>query len=321
MEKHLHVILYKQAATAAVILGLASITGCGTSASLRQGHDIAEAGKAYSAAMVAVADITIDRKVDQSAVGLERGRAKAWKAMPASAQSQALDQERKDASSLVHTISIFKAHSARLGDYFQALGKLVAEPAKQGYADATNDLAKSVGVLGKTLESTNIVSNAHVTPLQQEGLGTLGGIAGEWYQSAAVRKVLERDGTLIETQLEVQRRALAAFAGIINAEDALSGQQFFVSRVREPFLKDFGKGPSATPLSEDWRTDFATSVKSSYVVAQVEDAKIAADKFAKAWNEFKSGKPTTEDVVGDLTRVRDGLQAAQKVHENRHETQ
>ncbi len=304
---------------AAVVLTLAA---CGT-ATIRQAHEISEAGKAYSGAMVALADVTIDRAIDESAAGLEKQRAVGWGVVSVDDQAGALERDRIIVARLVHDISIFKAHSARLGDYFDAVGKLAAEPANEGYATATKDLATSVGALGTALENTSIVKSVHVTSAQAAAIGTIGGAIGDWYEARAVRAVLDRDSTLIASQLVLQRKALQYFGDIVGSADALSAANFYRTKVRDPFVNGYpskvGAHVDPPALPDEWKGNYATAAKANDVVAQIEDAKKASDKFAKAWDEFAHGTWTTADLVGDLTRVRDTLQAAQKAHENRHE--
>jgi hypothetical protein len=137
-----------------------ALTARGTTASLRHGSDIAEAGKAYSGAIQTVADVAIEKHVEWLANGAISAREPA--AITGSQLGTTLDLDLKGSREFVHQLVVFKAHAQRLGDYFDALGKLENADVKQPYIDSAKELAGSVDTLGKAFQAVGIAKDLHV---------------------------------------------------------------------------------------------------------------------------------------------------------------
>jgi len=293
---------------------------CGSTATLRQGHEISEAGKTFATAMQTLADLSVESAIDESAAGLAESRSEAWGKFSSSTRLAAdLAKQRGKLAELVFQIALFKTHSAKLEEYFVALGHLVDEPAKEAYVAATQELAASAGTLAATLQARNIVTSAHVTPVQQSALASLGGAVGQWYQAHSVKKVLQRDARTIDDQLVMQQKAIGYYIEIIVADKELEATAHYKKKVLGPYVSGYPAAPApAPPLASEWRADFGTDVKTKLLVDKAVEANKAVEKLRAAWKDFTEGRWNTGDILGDLTRLRDGLEQVKKLHEGRH---
>jgi hypothetical protein len=292
-----------------------ALTACGTTTSLRYGADIADAGKAYSVAIQSVADLAIDKHVDWVANGAIKTREPA--AITGRQLGTALDLDIKGSREFVHQVVIFKAHAQRLGDYFDALGKLVNADVKQPYIDSAKELAGSVDTLGKALQAVGVAKDIHVTDAQQTAAGALAGTVATAIHGEKVAEVLRRDADLIDAEIALQGAALEFFKAKVAWADQLALDRLYVEKVRAPYAQDAVQG-SRPQLPADWKDNLAIALKDVQIETQIAKAQSAADKLRNAWRAFLAGKGNASDVLGDVTLLRDTAEQLQTLHANRH---
>jgi hypothetical protein len=297
------------------VAAVVALTACGTTTTLRNGADIADAGKAYATAIQAVADLTIDKHVEWVASGALKSREPP--AITARQLGTSLDLDVKASREFVHQIVIFKAHTQRLGDYFDSLGNLVNADVKQPYVDSTKQLAGSVDTLGKALQAAGVAKGIHVTDAQQTAIGALAGTVATAIHGEKVAEVLRRDADLIDDEIAVQGAALEFFKGKVGFTDQLALDRLYVESVRAPYAQDVVQG-IRPPLPADWKDNLAVTIKDVQIEAQIAAAQSAAEKLRNAWRAFLAGKGNAADLLADVTLLRDTAEQVQVLHANRH---
>lgn len=298
-----------------VVVIAVALTACGTTTSLRQGADIAEAGKAYSLAVQSVADLTIEKHVDWIASGALKGRAPA--AVTGEQLGTSLDKDVELSREFVRQVVIFKAHTQRLGDYFDTLGKLVNADVKQPYVDSTQQLAGSIDTLGKALAAAGVAKGIHVTEAQQSAAGALAGTVATAVHGQIVAEVLRRDAALIDVEIAVQSDALEFFKAKVGSIDQLAVNRLYIEKVRIPYAQSAVQG-NRPPLPADWTENLGVVIVGIAIEKQIAAAQSAANQLANAWRAFLAGKGNAADLLADATLLRDTATQAHALHANRH---
>ena len=292
-----------------------NLAACGTTTTLRQGGDIADAGKAYATAVQSVADLAIEKHVDWIANGAIKERD--TPAITGKQLGTALDDDVVASRLWVQQVVIFKAQTQLLGNYFDALGKLTSADVKQPYVDSTKELAGSIDTLGKALQKAGIAKDIHVTDAQQNAAGALAGTVATAVHGEIVAGVLKRDADLIDAEIAIQGAALKHFNDKIASIEKLEVNRLYQEKVRLPFAVDaVDKKRPALPAG--WRDDLALAIKDVQVEKQIADAQSAANKLRDAWRAYLSGKGNASDVLADVTLLRDTATQAQALQAGRH---
>ncbi len=296
----------------AVVLILAA---CGTTTTLRQGGDIADAGVAYATAIQSVADLAIEKHVDWIANSEIKERD--TPAITGKQLGADLDDAVTSSRLWVREVVIFKAQTQLLGSYFDALGKLTSADVKQPYVDSTKELAGSIDTLGKALQKAGIAKDIHVTDAQQSAAGALAGTVATAVHGEIVAGVLKRDADLIDGEIAIQGAALKHFNDKIASIDRLEVNRLYQEKVRLPFAVD-AVDKQRPALPSGWRDDLSIAIKDVQVEKQIADAQSAANKLRDAWRAYLSGKGNASDVLADMTLLRDTATQAQALQAGRH---
>jgi hypothetical protein len=211
------------------------LAGC-ASVAVERAKDLSSAGIQYAQATAKVIDVASDAAVDADSDTQVITRPR-----PAVSQQQqdqrAARLEELDVQ-LVKTISLYatlKRSVRAVEAYFRALQEL----ANGSQADATGDAVKSaangVNSLSDALEKG--AGKPLLTSAQVNAIAGLAKVVAAQVHGAKVAKALERDAPTIGRALALQERVLELAGDDIRNHLTKSNNQFYLAKVRTPYLK------------------------------------------------------------------------------------
>lgn len=142
-------------------------TACAPTQTIEQSRDLSTSGLAYTQAVEALVDSTVDRIIDFDTTSLiksRRGQAEDQLKMILTAQNQAL-------SDLIKELETFKGQNKLLQSYFMNLQALADSPIKEDVGGSVSALSGSINELNKSLKG-----DLDLTPQQQTEIGKLAGL-------------------------------------------------------------------------------------------------------------------------------------------------
>jgi hypothetical protein len=251
---------------------------CAPAQTIEQSRDLSTSGLAYTNAVDSLVDSTVSRLIDfDSSVALKsrRGQSEAQLRM----MLQTLNQ---DLTAIIDELEHFKDQNRLLAAYFLNLQALADSPVQQDFGGAVSELSGSISELNSTLNQNQ---RFELTPDQQASIGALAGLVGKSIQAAKIRKALERDASIIGTQLALQEQQLEVIAGILQDRFAAENDLFYHEKVEAPYA-DFAGQPD---LGDQWRDDREQFIRSQFTYEQLQTAQTAAKQLRGIWTDILQG--------------------------------
>lgn len=323
----------------ALVMLIPILTACETTRVLRQGNALAETGKAYSDAMMPLADLVLTERIERKSNRLADERKNlttenllkfpqaAYKPFVATCNGdRSLDSPAKQRSCIDGLIldkateemqayqillEIYKAHTRKLAEYFVALNAFMDTDAKTLGQTAIQEAATGLQSLGNSLESKFKISAGQIT-----GLQSLGGVAFSEMHGREAKKILDSQVNMIGRELAIQNAVLQQFENLLAQErkrDKLSIENFVVRPA-------FQAGTDTTPrpaLPGDWVIKWTAVVTDHSAIETLKTAQSASKNAVKAWKAYVEGRPDFKDLLDDINLTKGGVAALKKIHESR----
>jgi hypothetical protein len=249
---------------------------CAPTQTIEQSRDLSTSGLAYTNAVDLLVDSTVNRLIDfDSSVALKsrRGQGEAQLRM----MLQTLNQ---DLTAIIEELEHFEDQNRLLKAYFLNLQALADSPVQQDFGGAVSELSGSISELNSTLNQ-----RFELTSDQQASIGALAGLVGKSIQAAKIKNALERDASIIGTQLALQEQQLEVIAGILQDRFAAENDLFYHEHVEAPY-SDFGGQPE---LGDQWRDDREQFIRSQFTYEQLQTAQTAAKQLRGIWADILQG--------------------------------
>jgi hypothetical protein len=249
---------------------------CAPTQTIEQSRDLSTSGVAYTNAVDSLVDSTVNRLIDfDSSVALKsrRGQSEAQLTM----MLQTLNQ---DLTAIIEELEHFKDQNRLLEAYFLNLQALADSPVQQDFGSAVSELSGSINDLNSTLNQ-----RVELTSDQQASIGALAGLVGKSVQAAKIKVALERDASIIGTQLALQEQQLEVIAGILQDRFEVENDLFYRESVEAPYA-DFAGQPD---LGDQWRDNREQFIRSQFTYEQLQTAQTAAKQLRGIWTDILQG--------------------------------
>jgi len=280
---------------------------CGCAAQrVNQFKSFAEAGRAYSTAMMELTQEAGNAAIDADSGTLILGR-ESW---TSAERGSLLVEHTRELKELLAVLRDLRRHTKLLGDYFSVLSDMSSPDAAAGLDEEAGRLVASVQKLGSRMESARIGS-AEVQEFVTAAVPL--SIAG--FTQKALEEELKRNGDVLNRQLELQKAVLEALTPETEADlDAVFKQRAYTD-VAQPFLKD-------TRLPNSWIKN-RREVLSGYVsLASVGNAADAAGQLGETFRKLAEGKIEPgdfEELFADIRTMIDLIELLGQSNESEEE--
>jgi len=288
----------------ALVVALAAIAlgGC-ASVAVERAKDLSSAGIQYAQATAKVIDVASDAAVDADSDTQVITKPRP----PVSQQQQdqrAVQLEQID-TQLVKTISLYatlKRSVLAVEAYFKALQELANGSQAEATGDAVKSVADRVNGLSDALEKG--AGKPLLTSAQVSAIAGLAKVVATQVHGAKVAKALERDAPTIGRALALQERVLELAGDDIRNNLTKSNNQFYLTKVKNPYLKGEIDGNWA-----DNRRTYLRVRALGQTDAAVSSAQVAAKQMQIVWERILSGEYSAKELTAMLKDTEDLLEA------------
>lgn len=255
-------------------------TACAPTQTIEQSRDLSTSGLAYTQAVEALVDSTVDRIIDFDTTSLiksRRGQAEDQLKMILTAQNQAL-------SDLIKELETFKGQNKLLQSYFMNLQALADSPIKEDVGGSVSALSGSINELNKSLKG-----DLDLTPQQQTEIGKLAGLVAQSSQASKLKSALQRDAEIIATQLALHEQQLENITDILKDRFDAENELFFREQVEKPF----SSSDQAADLGPAWRSAREQYLRTQFNNEKLATAQVAAKQLRGVWTDILQGRNDT----------------------------
>jgi hypothetical protein len=190
---------------------------------------------------------------------------------------------------------------ALLAEYFGDLERFAKQDISTSFETGTGGLVDSINKIGNAVEN-NPKANAKISDAERTSLAKLSGLVARQVHGQVLARVLERDASMIGTQLKLMSKILATYSEWIRARSDMELKEFYRDRVVKPFV---GTGE----LPGSWDQDVRRYLQGTSLSEQLAKAKAAGDRMERFWAGYLTGEISIRDMVTDLKDIEQLLQA------------
>jgi hypothetical protein len=277
---------------------LAFAGGCASTASIEQGKNLSASGIAYSDAVYALIDVSIDKVIDFDSVELRKGRFG-----EAAVLKQRIEEQNKAVADVVAELASFKAQTAILKAYFVNLQALADSTVKDDAGAAVQALSESIGSLNGAIGNKAAVARAEAL---KQPLGTLAGLVAQSVQAEKIKRALTRDADVINRFLRLQEIQLENISDILKDRFVATNDLFASEEVNGPYAD------TKRVLGDEWIANRKLYIKSTFVNQQLDAARQAASQLQGIWADIAQGKAdigSLRIVIADIDGFVGAVQA------------
>ena len=286
------------------VVALASLLAAGcASVEVERAKDLSSAGIQYAQATAKVitvaTDAAVDADSDTQVVTKPRGT------VSAEQQGQRAEQLEQLDAQLVKTISLYatlKRSVNAVEAYFRALQELANGSQAEATGEAVKAVADRVNGLSDALEKG--AGKPLLTSAQVGAIAGLAKVVAAQVHGAKVAKALERDAPTIGRALALQERVLELAGDDIRNNLTKSNNQFYLTKVRTPYVKGDIDGTWA-----DNRRTYLRVRALGQTDAAVTSAQAAAKQMQLVWERILSGEYSAKELTAMLKDTEDLLEA------------
>jgi hypothetical protein len=279
-----------------------ALAGC-ASVAVERAKDLSSAGIQYTQATAKVIDVASDAAVDADSdtqvIAKPRGTVSAEQQNQRARELEQLDVQ------LVKTISLYatlKRSVNAVEAYFRALQELANGSQAEATGEAVKSVADRVNGLSDALERG--AGKPLLTSAQVSAIAGLAKVVAAQVHGAKVAKALERDAPTIGRALALQERVLELAGDDIRNNLTKSNNQFYLTKVKTPYLKGDIDGAWA-----DNRRAYLRVRALGLTVAAVTSALAAARQMQIVWERILSGEYSAKELTAMLKDTEDLLEA------------
>ena len=278
--KLLRTKLNNYVACAVLVFVLILSTACAPTQTIEQSRDLSTSGLAYTQAVEALVDSTVDRIIDFDSASLiksRRGQAEDQLKMILAAQN-------KELSALIAELETFKGQNKLLQAYFLNLQALADSPIKEDVGGSVAALSGSISKLNQSLKG-----NFDLTSQQQIEIGKLAGLVAQSAQASKLKNALQRDAEIIATQLALHEQQLETITGILQDRFDAENELFFREKVEKPY----SSSDQSAKLGPDWKSAREQYLRTKFSNEKLATAQVAAKQLRGIWTDILQGRNDT----------------------------
>jgi len=248
-------------------------------------------GKTYAEAVTLAGDEAMATTITFSLAEIRKERAGGAFPTPED-RSQALKNQIEIIEQRQRMVETSNQLLALLAEYFADLEQFAKQDISTSFETATGGLVDSINKVGSTVES-NTQAKAKISDAERTSLAKLSGLVARQVHGQALARVLERDASMIGTQLKLMSKILATYSEWIRARSDMELKEFYRDRVVKPFV-------ATGDLPGKWEQDVRHYLQGTNLSAQLAKAKAAGDRMERFWAGYLAGEISIGDVVADL---------------------
>lgn len=294
-----------------VALLLIGLTGC-NSQPIKQAKAFAEAGIAYSEAMDALMESTIEIVVEkdsrtllyiQSLTNLADKQAERTKLENYLSKHDTAIKKQLSALNELHK------NSRQLKLYFVNLNALATANVSDAAFQSTGKLSDAINASNAKLKKSQ---NLVVSENEKQALSAVSGFVASTFQSSQLRRAIKRDAQIISEQLLLNEKMFALLSEIILQARRVDNAREYKTKVMRPYKK---KTISNTITWKNYRKDILIA---SYHDATLDRARESAQQMRFIWHSMVENKPDIASIelliqdVNDIVAVAEQVKAALK---------
>jgi hypothetical protein len=273
---------------ASIVVLLAS-AGCSTVV-VNRAQGVAETGKVFVQTMGKVNELALDRSLDFAANFLTTS------------------VSRTD-SDLASQTTLFQARSKLIGEYktyLQGLADYFGELESLSKGDQSDSTANALGTFADALKAEPIALK--LSDERKKALTGLAGLVAKQFHAAAVEKALIRDADTIAQAIAVSEKMLEEQKRWITFRERATRELNYAQKVKAPFI-------SGQTLSEDWKKEWTTYVRTPPTTLLLEEAEAATANMQKAWRGVLRADYSFAEIQASLLNVKAGIDALSALKE------
>ena len=284
----------------AVIVGaIFALSGCAAT-QIQRAEQLGALGKAYADAVSMAGDEAMASTVTFSLAEIRKER-KGGAFATTQERASAINEQITLLQKRQSLVEMSDEQVALLGEYFSDLGQFAKQDVAGSVETATGGLLASINRVGLAIED-NPQAHAKISEAEQTALAKLSGLVARQVHGQALARILERDASMIGTQLKLLSKVLATYAEWIGARSDMELKEFYRERVVKPFS-------AAGDLPGAWDADVRTYLHGSSLSGQLVKAQAAGERMERFWAGYLAGDTSISGMVADLKEVAQLLDA------------
>ncbi|HVO83099.1 MAG TPA: hypothetical protein VMU60_01620 [Syntrophobacteria bacterium] len=181
---------------------------------------------------------------------------------------------------------------ALLAEYFADLEQFAKQDISTSFETATGGLVDGINKVGQAVES-NPQAKAKISDAERTALAKLSGLVARQVHGYALARILERDASMIGTQLKLMSKILATYSEWILARSTMELKEFYRDRVVKPFA-------ASGELPGSWDQDVRRYLQGTSLSEQLAKAKAAGERMERFWADYLAGDIPVGQVTADL---------------------
>jgi len=253
---------------------------CAPTQTIEQSRDLSTSGLAYTQAVEALVDSSVDSIIDFDSASLiksRRGQPEEQLRMILAAQNEAL-------AALIAELETFKGQNKLLRSYFVNLQALADSPVKEDVGGSVSALGGSINQLNQSLKG-----DFSLSAQQQSEIGKLAGLVAQSAQAGKLKSTLQRDAEVIATQLALHELQLEFIAGILKDRFDAENELFFSEHVEKPYSNP----DQSVSLGPAWRSAREQYLRTQFSNQKLATAQVAARQLRGIWTDILQGRNDT----------------------------
>jgi hypothetical protein len=267
--------------------------GCATT-QVQRGGQLGALGRTYADAVALAGQEAIASSVAFSLVEIRNERAGG--AFPAPEdRSKAIEDQIEILKQRQQLVEMSNQLLGLLAEYFADLEQFAKQDISTPFEMATGGLVDSINRISDAL-ATNPQARATVSEAEHTSLAKLSGLVAYQVHGQVLARVLERDASMIGTQLKLMSKILATYSGWIRARSNMELQEFYSNRIVKPFV-------GTEELSGSWDDDVRRYLQGTNLSGQLADAKSAGERMERFWAGYLAGETSIGDIAVNLKHM------------------
>ncbi len=284
----------------ALLLGIALVLfGCAAT-QVQRAEQLGALGKAYADAVMFTGQEAVASSVTFSLNEIRKERTGGAFRTPED-RSKALKDQIEILEQRQKLVETSNQLLGLLAEYFAALEQFAKQNVSASFETATGGLIDSINKVSTAVEN-DPKAKAKISDAERNALAKLSGLVAHQVHGQALARILERDASMIGTQLKLISKILATYAEWIRARSDMELKDFYRDQVVKPFVAN-GELPGS------WDRDVRHYLQGTSLSEQLVKAKAAGDKMERFWAGYLAGEISIRDMVADLKDMEQLLQA------------
>jgi hypothetical protein len=276
-------------------VALAALSGCASTATIREATSFSDAGIQYTNSVSELVDYVRDATVDADSEVL-LAQLDLVSGTPGSKDRLTgyLTNHDDALVKVVEGLSHLKAQLRLLRNYFVNLQSLAKFDAAGGTEEALAGLSGQINGLNSALKKDGSLL---LSADQQTAIAKLGGLAARSALAARIRAALERDAPVIGEQLMLQRQALDELGVMLTASFEQQMRAVYRSNVQWPYAD------AKISDANRWKQARRRRLTDAFLSEQLAAAASAAENMQAIWKAQLSGNQDPRALQGMLADI------------------